>query len=385
MTASAYSLQGESVPEAFHVQTYARLAGILGIITVIAGGFGEAYVPSKLIVWTDAAATTRNILASESLFRVGFAAYLVEALCDAGLTIAFWVLIRPVNRNLAMAMVVFRIISTCGYASAEMLYFGTLPVLRAAQLPGSGAHQAEALGLAILQVSGFGQALFSMFYGVANILLGWLVYRSGYLPRVLGAAIGIAGLGFALRTFLLVLAPAYASQLLLALFGVAFIPFILWLLIKGVDIPKWRERMHPDHLSSLPHRLPQPEPTRGAEPASYSEGIPTSFGEGVRKDLFTNFTFSFITVLAQSRLRLAYITSLVIAETHRKQGVGRRLLEAIEQWASERGCARISVTSAEHRSTAHAFYPKCGFPYTGRRFTKHLSVVQKTVIQKEET
>ena len=68
------------------VRTYAKLAGLLGLISVLAGGFGEAYVPSVVIVSGDAAATARNISASSSLVRCGFASYLVEALCDVGLT-----------------------------------------------------------------------------------------------------------------------------------------------------------------------------------------------------------------------------------------------------------------------------------------------------------
>src|SRR5688572_18231496 len=115
-----------------NIQSYARLAGVLGVLTLVAGGFGEAYVPSQILVSGDPAATVRNVVASESLFRWGFAGYLVEALCDAGLTIAFWVLVRPVHRNLAMGMVVFRIISTCGFAAAMMLWFGALQTVKAA-------------------------------------------------------------------------------------------------------------------------------------------------------------------------------------------------------------------------------------------------------------
>lgn len=219
------------------VQFYARLAGILGVITLFAGGFGEAYVPGAMIVSGDAGATARNILAGESLFRWGFAGYLVEALCDAGLTMAFWVLVRPVNPNVAMLMVIFRIISTCGFAAAETLYFGALQTLKgAAVLSAFPPDQLNGIAYTLLRVSGFGQALFSMFYGVANVAFGWLIYRSGYLPRVFGVGMAIMGVAFALRTFLLVLAPAYASPLLLVSAAIVFIPFSLWLLVKGVDV-----------------------------------------------------------------------------------------------------------------------------------------------------
>lgn len=67
-----------------------------------------------------------------------------------------------------------------------------------------------------------------------------------------------------------------------------------------------------------------------------------------------------------------YITALVTDETFRRHGVGRQLVAALEQWARDHGCHRLSVTSAERRADAHAFYPSCGFPYSGRRFTKTL-------------
>ena len=69
---------------------------------------------------------------------------------------------------------------------------------------------------------------------------------------------------------------------------------------------------------------------------------------------------------------VAYITALVVSEQARGMGVGRSLVDAAERWARARGCVRLSVTSAERRTDAHAFYPACGMPYTGRRFSKTL-------------
>ena len=223
------------------IQTYARLAGVLGLITVVAGGFGEAYVPGVVFVAGDPAATAQHILGNESLFRWGFAGYLVEALCDATLTMAFWVLVRPVHRNLAMLMVVFRIISTCGFGASEVLYFGALPTLRGAQTVAAlQPAQMEALAYILLRIAVFGGSLFSTFYGLANVVFGWLIFRSSYIPRVFGVAMIFTGVAFAVHTFLLILAPAYASGLLLVTAAVAFIPFVLWLLVKGVNEEAWR-------------------------------------------------------------------------------------------------------------------------------------------------
>lgn len=223
------------------IQTYARLAGMLGLTTVVAGGFGEVYVPDLLIVSGNAGATAQRILGNESLFRLGFAGYLVEALCDAMLTMLFWVLVRPVHRNLAMLMVVFRVISTCGFGASQVLYFGALTTLMSDQVTSAlQPAQRESLAYLLLRIAGFGGTLFSTFYGVANICMGWLVYRCGYLPRVFGVGIILTGVAFVVHTFLIILAPAYASGLLLATAAIAFIPFVIWLVIKGVNEAAWQ-------------------------------------------------------------------------------------------------------------------------------------------------
>jgi hypothetical protein len=232
MTAHSIAIVGADTTS---IQGYARLAGALGLITIVAGACGEAYVPGVIVVAGDPAATAARVLGSESLFRWGFAAYFVEALCDAILTMAFWVLVRPVHRNLAMLMVVFRIISTCGFAAAQMLYFGALPALRGPRtIAALEPAQMEALAYVLLRIAAFGGALFSGFYGAASVVFGGLLYRSRLVPRVFGVAFALSGAAFLLHAFLLILAPALASGLLLATAGIAFIPFDFWLLEKGV-------------------------------------------------------------------------------------------------------------------------------------------------------
>jgi hypothetical protein len=214
---------------------------VLGLITVVAGGFGEVYVPDTLIVSGDPRATAQRILGNESLFRLGFASYLLEAVCDATLTMLFWVLVRPVHRNLAMLMVVFRVISTCGFGASQVLHFGALTTLLSDQTTSAlQPVQRDAIAYLLLRIAGFGGTLFSTFYGLANVCFGWLVYRSGYIPRVFGVGIILTGGSFAVHTLLLILAPAYASGLLLATAAIAFIPFVTWLLVKGVDDDKVR-------------------------------------------------------------------------------------------------------------------------------------------------
>src|SRR6202011_3243710 len=116
-------------PRRSSVQTYARIGGVLFLVSIVAGGFGEGFAPSQLVVPGDAAATARHILTSDTVFRVGFAGYLVEGLCDAALTAVFFVLLRPIDQVLTVAIVVFRIMATATFAFAELFYFAPSLIL----------------------------------------------------------------------------------------------------------------------------------------------------------------------------------------------------------------------------------------------------------------
>src|ERR1700682_4072827 len=94
------------------VQSYARAAGIMFLISFVAGSFGEFYVPSKLIVAGNAATTMSKIFSHEMLFRLRFAGYLLEALCDVALALVLYVLLKPVHRNLALLSAFFGLLST---------------------------------------------------------------------------------------------------------------------------------------------------------------------------------------------------------------------------------------------------------------------------------
>ena len=224
-------------------QAYARAAGVLFLLSMLAGGFGEFYVPSRLIVPNDAATTARNIETSDTFFRLGFASYLVEAVCDITLTLIFYVLLRPVRRDLALLAAFFGLLSTALFAVAELFYFAVPVILEGAHsLKGFSPDQRDGLVTLSLKLYGYGSGIFMVFYGIACLLRGYLIFRSGFLPRVLGVLLGLAGLGFVTRNFLLVLAPAYASDFFLLPMFLAGLALTVWLLVKGVDIPKWEAK-----------------------------------------------------------------------------------------------------------------------------------------------
>jgi len=226
------------------VQSYARITGVLFLLSFVAGGFGESYVPSKLIESADAAATAENFRVLNSLFRMGFLGYLVEASCDIALSLLLYVLLRPVHKNLALLAAFFGLIGTALFGFAELFYFAPSLVLGGAPyLKTFTPDQLNALALLSLKLYGTGSGIFLVFFGMAWVLRGYLIFQSGYLPKFLGILLTLGGLAFVTRNFALVLAPAYSSGRLLLLMLPGGLLLTLWLLVKGIDISKWEEKM----------------------------------------------------------------------------------------------------------------------------------------------
>jgi len=218
------------------MQRYARAAGIAMLLSIIFGALGEAYIPGRIIVGSDAAATAANVLQHPALFRAGFAAYLVEGICDAALCVLFYILLRPVSRGVALLSAFFGIASMAVYAVAESFYFAPTLILRdAPYLASFSIEQRDTLALLSFKMFSTIASLFLALYGVASMLRGYLIARSGYLPKAIGLLLVIGGAGFFLQSVAFVLAPQYNSPILLLPMAVAGIPLTGWLLIKGLD------------------------------------------------------------------------------------------------------------------------------------------------------
>lgn len=221
------------------VKTYTRALGILLILTMLGGWFGEVQIPSRFLAG-DAAATAAQLRQNDGLFRLGFAAYLVEAFSDLVLAWLFYVLLRPVHRELALLSAFFGIVSMALFAVTKMFYFSA-PIFLSGRshLAAFTPEQLEALTKAFLSLYGSLSGLFMLFYGTAWILRGYLTFRSGYLPRWLGALMIVAGTGFVAKNVTKVLAPAWSSDLLLAPMFLNVVVLALWMLFKGVQPDKW--------------------------------------------------------------------------------------------------------------------------------------------------
>jgi hypothetical protein len=223
-------------------RTLARWIGILILISLVFGSFGEMYVSGSLVVSGDAGATARNIVAHQTLFRLGYAAYVVEGLCDAALTGLLYLLLRPAGRELALIALLLRIVSTAAFAAAESFYYAVLPILGGAgYLKAFAPAQIDALALLWLKLYNGAGVVPTLFYGVGWILLGRLIFVSGYLPKWLGALLVLGGLSFVIGMFAIIVVPAYASFFFLLPMILAMLVLALWLLIRGVDARAWQE------------------------------------------------------------------------------------------------------------------------------------------------
>lgn len=222
---------------------YARAAGILFLLSIIGGGFGEAYAPGAIIVSGDATATASNVINHAMLFRMGYAAYLLEAACDITLAWIFYILLRPVNKNLALLTAFFGILSTATFAGTELFYFAPSFILDGSDyLKTFTPAQLNSLALLSFKFYAVGAAIFMAFYGIGWILRGYLIYKSGYFPRWLGVLLGIAGVGFVAHNLAVVLAPAYKTDLLTLPMAVGALALTIWLFAKGVDATGWEAR-----------------------------------------------------------------------------------------------------------------------------------------------
>ena len=225
------------------IQRYVRITGLLILVSIVFGYLGEMYIPSKFISSGDLAGTTQKIASSLSLYRAGFATYLVEAVCDIALAMLFYVLFRPVNKPIAMASAFFGLVSTALYGVAEAFYFiPTIWVSGAEFMKPFSAEQINALTILSLRIFGRIGWIFLGFYGIASFLRGYLMFRSEFLPKTLGALFMLGGIGFMLMNLTYVLAPAYSSSILLAPMALAAVSTMVWMLTKGVTVARWEAK-----------------------------------------------------------------------------------------------------------------------------------------------
>jgi len=213
-----------------------RFAGLLYVVMSVFGFFAMAYVPGKLMVHGDAAATVSNVATHETLFRLGIASQLIGQAGFIFVALALYQLLKGVNRRDASLMVTLIVVSIPIAFLNEVNSFAALLLIRGADfLSVVDKVQREALAMLFLNLHGRGLVVAELFWGLWLFPLGFLVYRSRFLPRFLGVWLGLAGVAWVILSLTGALAPQYVRAVdrysQPAVFGE--LVFMFWLLIKG--------------------------------------------------------------------------------------------------------------------------------------------------------
>jgi hypothetical protein len=194
-----------------------------------------------LVVSGDAAATANNILAHQPLFRLGLATGLIATACYVAVTALFYDLFKHVNRSLSLLAAFFSLVGCAILAFASLFRIGPLVVLGGGQyLSTFKVEQLRALAFLFLELYGQAVNICFVFFGVYCLLIGYLIFKSAFLPRILGVLMAFAGLGW--LTFLSPVLAHYLSPYIQVLGVFAEGSLMLWLLVTGVNVAKWEEK-----------------------------------------------------------------------------------------------------------------------------------------------
>ena len=225
------------------INKLARAAGFLYLITIISGGFAEAFVREGLTVSGNAAATAQHILTSEQMYRFGFVADLVCLICGTFLSLIFYVLFKPVRRNLSLLALIFSIVAGAVMAVNLLNQLAPLLLLHSTSyLKAFSIDQLQTLSLFFLNLQSQGYGISLLLFAFYFPIIGYLIYKSDFLPRILGVIYALAGLGYLVNSLVMFLYPHLSSHLFPYVLLPAFIgecSMSLWLIFKGIDVPKW--------------------------------------------------------------------------------------------------------------------------------------------------
>jgi len=229
----------------------ARISAVFFLLTLLGGVFAQGFVSNRLVVHGDAAATATNILANKSMFQLGFTVYLIEMACNITTVVLFYTLLKPAGRTVSLIAAALGLAACVIKTFARVFYIVPLLVLGGAHyLSVFTTEQLQALALLFLSVNGQGAGIALVFFGLYDLLIGYLIIKSTFLPRVLGVLFVISGLGW-----LMFLSPTLGNGLfnyiaVFALLGSAVTLF--WLFVFGVNEKRWREQGGATGASILP-------------------------------------------------------------------------------------------------------------------------------------
>ena len=237
----------ERIAEA-SLRPMARITGVVYLLYFLTTVSGEFFVRG-MIVSSDPAATAANILAHERLFRLSASVGLIATGLYIALTVLFYGLFKPVNKTVALLAAFFSlagcVIQACGslFRVAPFVILEGSPYLSAFKV-----DQLQAMAMMSIKLNVQAAYISLVFFGMFNSLIGYLIFRSTFLPRILGVLMALAGVGW-----LIFLSPLEnrLSTYLKVLGFVAELSLCLWLLVMGVNVQRWEEKVSAWRVSGV--------------------------------------------------------------------------------------------------------------------------------------
>jgi hypothetical protein len=222
-------------------QFYARMAGACYLLGALASVFGQMIIPDRLVVSSSAATTAGNILAHESSYRFGAVLAFMSVPFHLVWAILFYRLFKPVNKSIPLLAAFVMLMGCVMWTLCAFFSLAVLNVLKGtSSLSAFAPEQLQTLALVLLRLNAQAYDIGLVFFGLWCLLVGYLIAKSTFLPRTIGVLYALAGVGY--LTLLWQPLAKYLYPYNLALAGPGEVSLLLWLLVKGVNVPKWKEQ-----------------------------------------------------------------------------------------------------------------------------------------------
>ena len=226
-------------------QRFARCSGVLYLAIIVLGSFGEMFVRATLVISGDPTATANAIAGSPLLWRAGIVGDLLMQVLDV--PVIFYLLLKPVSKSLALFATLINLVQTAVLAANKLNLVLPLFLLKDIRyLNAFSPEQLNVLAYLAIQAHSYGFAIGLIFFGVACLVRAYLIYKSGYFPKILGVLMFGAGLSYLTNSVALLLVPSFAALIFPAILApalVAELSLSLWLIAKGINVAKWKHRV----------------------------------------------------------------------------------------------------------------------------------------------